>query len=101
MSDAGTVRVAATITGDVQGVGFRWFVVREARQLGVVGWVANAADGSVRLEAEGDRVSVARLLELTRLGPPGARVDRVSSVEIEPHGGEPAFGVRALAHPGD
>src|SRR5439155_20058522 len=46
-------RLEATVRGRVQGVGFRYFVVREAMELGLVGWVANAADGSVVLVAEG------------------------------------------------
>lgn len=95
------VRVAATVSGQVQGVGFRWFVVREASGLGLVGWVANAPDGSVRLEAEGDRASVERLLALVRVGPPGARVNGVRSMESASLGTESRFAVRSLAHPGD
>jgi acylphosphatase len=103
VSDAGseTTRVAATVSGDVQGVGFRWFIAREARHLGILGWVANAADGSVRIEAQGDRPSVDRLLELARVGPPGARVDRVTSSEMQPRPDESSFAIRSLAHSGD
>lgn len=100
-ASGGPSRVAATVSGQVQGVGFRWFIAREARQLGLVGWVANAADGSVRFEAEGERASIDRLLELARNGPPGARVEHVSVTAIEPLGREPGFGIRPLAHPGD
>ena len=103
MNDAqrGTIRIAATVSGQVQGVGFRWFIVREARQLGLAGWVANAPDGSVRLEAEGERPSVERLLQLARHGPPGSRVDHVATAEMANGGNEPGFGMRPLAHPGD
>jgi acylphosphatase len=94
-------RIAATVSGQVQGVGFRWFVVREARGLGVTGWVANAADGSVRLEAQGDREAVGRLLELLREGPPGSRVQRVESGEMETLDGEDRFAIRSMSHPGD
>ena len=94
-------RVAATIWGQVQGVGFRWFVVREARALGLIGWVANAPDGSVRLEAEGDRQSIDRLLELVRQGPPGASVRNVESAEMEALGSESGFATRSMSHPGD
>jgi acylphosphatase len=95
------VRVAATVRGQVQGVGFRWFVVREGSYLGLVGWVANAPDGSVVLEAEGDPSRIERLLELARTGPPGAAVQGVSRAEVRPLGSETRFSVRSLAHPGD
>jgi acylphosphatase len=100
-STAAIARVAATIRGDVQGVGFRWFVAREARHLGLVGWVANAPDGSVRLEAQGDRAAVDRLLEHAHVGPPGARVDGVTSNEMQPRPEESGFAIRSLAHSGD
>lgn len=93
--------MAATVRGDVQGVGFRWFVVRRASELGLVGWVANASDGSVRLEAEGDQEAVERLMTLVRTGPPGARVSECAVTEMTPLGGEPRFDVRGSFHPGD
>jgi acylphosphatase len=93
--------VSATVRGQVQGVGFRWFVVRQAHQLGLVGWVANAPDGSVVLEAEGGGSAVQRLLELVRTGPPGAAVEGVSRLELRAIGSETKFSVRARAHPGD
>ena len=105
MSDGGPpdsrVRISATVRGQVQGVGFRWFVVRQASQLGLVGWVANAPDGSVVLEAEGDRSAAERLLELVGTGPPGAAVGGVSHSELGPLGSETRFSVRSMAHRGD
>lgn len=95
------VRVAATVRGQVQGVGFRWFVVRQASQLGLVGWVANAPDRTVVLEAEGDRSAVERLLQLVTTGPPGAAVEGVSRSEVRALGSEARFSVRSLAHSGD
>jgi acylphosphatase len=95
------VRFSATVRGQVQGVGFRWFVVRQASELGLVGWVANAPDGSVVLEAEGDRSATERLVELVRTGPPGAAVGGVARSELRPLGSETRFSVRSLAHPGD
>lgn len=95
------LRVSATVRGQVQGVGFRWFVVREGSYLGLVGWVANAPDGSVVLEAEGNRSAVERLLELVRTGPPGSAVDGVSRSDVRPLGSEARFSVRSLAHRGD
>ncbi len=61
----------------MQGVGFRWFVVREARALGLAGHVRNLHDGAVELDAEGPDDSLRRLLDSVRNGPPGARVLRV------------------------
>ena len=95
------VRIRVTVRGQVQGVGFRWFVVRQAAQLGLVGWVANAPDGTVRLEAEGERAGVDRFVALLRAGPPGASVEDVSEWDLPPARNEAAFAVRALAHRGD
>jgi acylphosphatase len=97
----GQVRVAATVSGQVQGVGFRWFVVRESRRLGLVGWVANAPDGTVRLEAQGPRRDIDALVALVHEGPPGARVDSVAVSSLEPFGSEDGFASRSLAHQGD
>ena len=45
-------RLVAIVRGQVQGVGYRWFVQREAARLGLQGWVANQLDGSVEVVAE-------------------------------------------------
>ena len=73
-------RVSARITGRVQGVGFRNFTQRQARTLGVTGWVRNEADGSVRLEAEGPYEQLADLVEAIHDGP---RLAQVEDVEAE------------------
>jgi acylphosphatase len=65
------------IHGRVQGVGFRYFALREARALGLRGVVRNRADGTVEVEAEGERARVERLVEVLRSGPRGARVTSV------------------------
>jgi acylphosphatase len=65
------------VTGRVQGVGFRYSTVREARALGVRGTVANRADGDVEVYAEGAKTDLGRLLEWLRRGPPGAHVGGV------------------------
>jgi len=87
-------RIRAIVTGRVQGVSFRASTRHEARRLGVVGWVCNAADGSVELEAEGPDDAVAALLAWCAHGPPGARVARVAIEELAPTGGEREFDVR-------
>jgi acylphosphatase len=70
----------AVVHGRVQGVGFRWSAVREARSLGLSGTVANRPDGTVEVVAEGNPVRLARLISWLEKGPPGARV---SSVDVE------------------
>ena len=71
-------KLHAVIAGRVQGVGFRYFVAWRARELDLVGWVRNQADGSVEVEAEGDDASLQKLLGDLRQGPPTAWVEAVS-----------------------
>lgn len=69
-------RLTARVTGRVQGVGFRWWVQRQAEALSLVGWVMNADDErSVELVAEGDAEALDELARRLEIGPPGARVD--------------------------
>ena len=72
-------RLHAVVRGDVQGVGFRYFVQRKARQIGLTGWVRNNADGTVELVAEGARDSLEQLKRAVEEGPRAARVDRVDA----------------------
>jgi len=65
------------IRGDVQGVGFRNFVRRNARKFGVTGWVRNLQEGAVEVVAEGEKMSVEELVEACRRGPIFARVKDV------------------------
>lgn len=76
--------------GLVQGVGFRWWVQRTARDLGVDGWVANSPDGSVEIAASGPGDALARLADLCLTGPSGAVVDSVTSHD-RPGPLEPGF----------
>jgi acylphosphatase len=68
------------VEGRVQGVGFRWFVLRAAESLHVTGWVRNLPDGAVEVSAVGSAESIARLREQLVGGPPHARVDRLAEV---------------------
>lgn len=79
----GRERLRARVTGRVQGVGFRWSAVVEARRLGLRGRVRNAVDGSVEVEAAGPAAPLAEFLAWLRRGPPGARV---TGVEVDPPG---------------
>ncbi len=65
------------IQGRVQGVGFRWFVQREASEIGLHGWVRNTEDGDVEVVASGDAEDLAELRASLKRGPRGSRVDRV------------------------
>jgi acylphosphatase len=72
------------VRGRVQGVGFRWFVDHEARELGLSGWVRNNLDGTVEVLAIGtERQQLALRGKLER-GPRAARVDEVKELPAEP-----------------
>lgn len=72
------------IAGRVQGVGFRWFVLRQAEALGLPGWAANLPDGRVEVVAKGSLAQLDRLDAQLRSGPRFARVDSVEKSDI-PH----------------
>lgn len=75
-----------TITGRVQGVGYRDWLVREARRLGLRGWVRNRPDGSVEALAAGEATAVEALVALCRRGPFPARVDGIAQDDAETPG---------------
>jgi len=70
------------ISGVVQGVGFRYFVLRRANALALAGWVRNLSDGRVEVVARGASGPLAQLEEALRSGPRGARVSGVDKSEI-------------------
>ena len=72
------------VRGRVQGVGFRWFVEREAHTLGIYGWVRNTFDGSVEVLATGTREQLSNLRRRLHQGPRAARVDEVEESEANP-----------------
>lgn len=72
-------RLEARATGTVQGVGYRYFVVRHARRLGLTGFVRNLPDGSVEVVAEGGVDALKELVPLLESGPSGAAVERVEA----------------------
>jgi acylphosphatase len=79
------------VRGRVQGVGFRWFVENEARQLSLAGWVRNNIDGSVEVLAIGNEQQLAALHSKLRQGPRAARVDEVQVLPAEPVPGLDTF----------
>ena len=72
------------VRGRVQGVGFRWYVEREARVLGLSGWVRNRADGTVEVLAAGSNEQLNSLYDKLKQGPRAARVDDVDVEEAAP-----------------
>ena len=88
--------VRAIVRGRVQGVGFRDATVRRARQVGVLGWVRNAEDGTVQVHAEGPEEAVRQALEFLEQGPPGAAVEEVTVEEAKVEGHE-QFAIRGVS----
>lgn len=74
------IRRAFRVRGRVQGVGFRWWARRRARELGLRGLVCNRPDGSVEVEVLGPPDAVERFRALLTQGPPAARVDAVEEL---------------------
>jgi acylphosphatase len=85
------------VRGRVQGVGFRWFVEREAHILGITGWVRNNHDGSVELLAQGTRDQLSGLHSRLREGPRAARVDAVEVSEATPTAGLSSFRIQGAS----
>jgi acylphosphatase len=89
----GTKAVQVKVTGRVQGVAFRWEAQKEAKRLGLAGWVRNEPDGSVAGCAEGDTADVDAWVAWCRSGPPFARVRDVAVMPVSPTGGA-SFDIR-------
>lgn len=95
------LRLEATVTGRVQGVGFRWFARDRAIALGVTGWVRNRADGSLEILAEGPEEALAAFEDALRMGPPGALVRSVQAMRSAAPAVEAGFVIRGSEHRGD
>ncbi len=72
-------RAKITVTGVVQGVGFRAYIYRQARAMGLAGYVRNLPTGAVEIVAEGNEETIERLIERARRGPPLSRVENLES----------------------
>jgi len=76
----------AVVAGRVQGVGFRFFAERAARELGVRGWIRNLPDGSVETVAEGEEDAVKKYLDRLRVGPRLGKVTALAAEDVPAEG---------------
>ena len=86
--------VQAVVYGRVQGVFFRAFVSQRATELGLNGYVRNVPGGGVEVRAEGERKKLEELIGHLKVGPPAARVEKVSTNWSEYTGGYAVFDIR-------
>jgi len=86
-------RIRFLVSGDVQGVGFRYFTLERARSLALSGWVRNRWDGKVEGEGEGPETALEEFGEELRRGPVSAQVDAVQIHDIPALGGPLVFRV--------
>ena len=91
---SGLASVQATVHGRVQGVYFRAFVSRRATELGITGYVRNSPERTVEVHAEGEREHLEKLIDHLKVGPPGARVERVVTNWSEYSGSYVGFRIR-------
>jgi acylphosphatase len=92
---AEAAHLSVTVYGRVQGVFFRYFVQNVARELGLKGYVRNLASGdAVEVQAEGKKQQLNKLLGQLKVGPPGARVERVEVKWVDYSGRFNDFSVR-------
>jgi acylphosphatase len=84
----------ATVTGRVQGVGYRYAVMDVAQELGLVGWVRNAQDGSVETWAQGDGLLLEQFIAFLRQGPRLATVQSVDILSVDPDASLRGFALR-------
>ena len=88
------VRAHIIVRGFVQGVGFRYFVLRRAEQLGLQGYARNLYSGDVEVVAEGERSVVEEFIRQLRIGPRSAQVSDLNVEWTEPTGTLHGFDIR-------
>lgn len=87
------VRARISVSGRVQGVGYRAFTLRAASERGLVGGVRNCEDGRVELEAEGSKEKIISLIEALKIGPPASRIIEVRIEWVQATGRQTDFSV--------
>ena len=70
--------VNLTISGKVQGVGFRYFVLQQAQEMGITGWVSNKSNGDVEALVQGEKADLEEFVAKVKEGPSFSRVEDVS-----------------------
>ena len=83
-----------TVTGRVQGVGYRYFTIQRARDLGLTGWVKNQPDGSVLIIAQADEDVINTFIDYLKIGPARSRVSQISKVKLNTLGDFDNFSVK-------
>jgi len=71
------------VSGRVQGVGYRYFVVQKATEMGITGWVKNSVDGGVIIVAQGIEEELKTFIDFLYIGPSLARVDRILTNKMQ------------------
>jgi len=88
-------QVKIRVSGRVQGVGFRFFTYQKATKLGLVGYVKNLDNGEVEIVAQGDNISIAKLIQwLEQGGPVSARLTEINVTELIPENQLNAFNIK-------
>ncbi|EOA85176.1 uncharacterized protein SETTUDRAFT_91849, partial [Exserohilum turcica Et28A] len=87
-------QIRYTVHGQVQGVNFRSFTQKQARSLGVTGFVTNASDGTVQGEAQGTEHRISDFVHYLNKGPPASSVSSVDASDMPTESGESGFHVR-------
>ena len=77
------IQYEITVTGRVQGVGYRYFAVQKANEMGITGWVKNSVDGGVIIMAQGIEVELNTFIDYLYIGPTRARVDRILTNKMQ------------------
>lgn len=88
------IRLSVMLAGDVQGVGFRYFVKRIANSLNVFGWVRNLPDGRVEIVAEGKKEDVDKFIEFCKKGNVHAKIEEITLNQEEFKGEFDSFQIR-------
>ncbi len=71
------------ITGRVQGVGFRYFVVQKANEFELKGWVKNTVEGGILIMVQGDETEIETFIDYLRIGPTLSHVDKISKYKMK------------------
>jgi acylphosphatase len=91
---AADARLHAVVHGRVQGVNFRYYTQRQARELGLTGYVRNLWDETVEVVAEGEQATLQKFLAFLQVGPRAAFVTQVDTKWLSPTGDFSRFEVR-------